>query len=174
MKGNVALVGGRSGIGDSLRRRLETEGWQITEASRHSVPELDVTSDDPAFPPCPETLDGLVYCPGTIRLRPFGSLTTKDFQEDLEINLLGAVKAVQFYLPALQKAESASVVLFSTVATRTGMAFHTSVAAAKGALEGFARALARRTRPESAGQRHCPVAHRHATSRSTPSHLEAA
>jgi NAD(P)-dependent dehydrogenase (short-subunit alcohol dehydrogenase family) len=52
------------------------------------------------------------------------------------------VKAVHGVLPNLKKADCPSLVFFSTVAVKVGMPFHTSVAAAKGAIEGFAKALA--------------------------------
>jgi NAD(P)-dependent dehydrogenase (short-subunit alcohol dehydrogenase family) len=80
-------------------------------------------------------------------LRPFDRLTSDDFRQDLEINFLGAVRVLQHYLQHLKQAEQSSVVLFSTVAAQTGMPFHTSIAAAKGALEGFARSLAAELSP---------------------------
>ena len=87
-------------------------------------------------------MDGLVYCPGSINLKPFKMLSEDAFQNDLDINFIGLVKTVHALLPRLKKSEQASLVFFSTVAVATGMPFHTSVAAAKGAIEGFAKALA--------------------------------
>ena len=109
---------------------------------------LDVTVEQPNFLSFNQPLDGLVYCPGTINLKPFSSLKLSDFQNDLEVNFLGLVKTLQMYYPLLQKSENASVVLFSTVAVQTGMAFHSSVAAAKGAIEGMSRALAAEWAPK--------------------------
>jgi NAD(P)-dependent dehydrogenase (short-subunit alcohol dehydrogenase family) len=90
----------------------------------------------------PETLNGLVYCPGTINLKPFNRLTESDFMNDFQVNVLGAVKIIQSALPNLKKGNPASVVLFSTVASKVGMNFHASVAASKSAIEGLARSLA--------------------------------
>ena len=42
----------------------------------------------------------------------------------------------------MKRADGASVVLFSTVAVQTGMGFHSSIAASKGAIEGLTRSLA--------------------------------
>ena len=61
---------------------------------------------------------------------------------------MGAVKIIQQLLPALKKAEAPSVVFFSTVAVQTGMPFHASIAAAKGAVEGLARSLAAELAPK--------------------------
>jgi NAD(P)-dependent dehydrogenase (short-subunit alcohol dehydrogenase family) len=90
----------------------------------------------------PDQLHGLVYCPGTITLRPFQSLRLSDFEKDMEVNFYGAIKVLQAVIPRLKKSEEGSVVLFSTVATRTGMNFHASIAAAKAAVEGLAISLA--------------------------------
>jgi NAD(P)-dependent dehydrogenase (short-subunit alcohol dehydrogenase family) len=64
------------------------------------------------------------------------------FLNDFRINVLGAVHLIQAALPALKKPGHASVLLFSTVAVQTGMSFHASIAAAKGAVEGLTRSLA--------------------------------
>jgi NAD(P)-dependent dehydrogenase (short-subunit alcohol dehydrogenase family) len=74
-------------------------------------------------------------------------LTAEDFLNDLRINCLGAVTAIQAALPALKKSGNASIVLFSTVAVAQGMPFHASIAAAKGALEGLAKSLAAELAP---------------------------
>ena len=104
---------------------------------------LDVTAETLDLETLPETLQGLVYCPGTIVLKPFQRLTIDDFKEDFNINLLGAVKVIQGCLKQLKKSPTgASIVLFSTVAVNTGMPFHASVASAKAAVEGLTRSLA--------------------------------
>lgn len=156
MTGNYLVVGGSSGIGAAVSAGLAAEGAGVIVLSRHpervqggALVRSHHWDAAEAFPAqvLPEVLDGLVYCPGTIRLKPFPRLTEADFREDLEINLLGAVRAVQGCLPALQRAPAAAVVLFSTVAVRTGMPYHASVASAKGAIEGLVRALAAELAP---------------------------
>jgi NAD(P)-dependent dehydrogenase (short-subunit alcohol dehydrogenase family) len=54
---------------------------------------------------------------------------------------MGAVKVIQHYLPALKKGEKPSIVLFSTVAAKLGMPFHSSIAASKAAVEGLVKSL---------------------------------
>ena len=58
------------------------------------------------------------------------------------------VKVLQTVLPQLSASTQSSVVLFSTVAVKMGMPFHTSVSASKGAIEGFAKALAAEYAPK--------------------------
>ncbi|MEO8762598.1 MAG: SDR family oxidoreductase [Bacteroidia bacterium] len=92
-------------------------------------------------------IDGLVYFPGTINLKPFNRLTAKDFVTDYEINALGAVAFTQFYLNQLKQSSSASIVFISSVAAQSGMPFHASVAMAKAALEGLTKSLAAELAP---------------------------
>ncbi|MEJ5359263.1 MAG: SDR family oxidoreductase [Desulfobacterales bacterium] len=150
----VLVVGASSGIGREIAIRLQRAGTRVLAAGRRPGPEgsehiaLDVTRED--LPPehLPEALAGLVYCPGTIRLKPFARLTREEFLEDLEVNYLGAVRVLGAALPRLKASGAgAAVVLFSTVAVGTGMPFHASIAGAKGAVEGLTRALAAELAP---------------------------
>jgi NAD(P)-dependent dehydrogenase (short-subunit alcohol dehydrogenase family) len=147
------VVGGSSGIGLELVKILNGHNWEIYVGSRtnsalaampntHHI-AFDVKVGSPDLEALPEILHGLVYCPGTIVLKPFQRLTVEHFLEDFNINFLGAVKVIQACLDRLKKAsDGASIVLFSTVAVKAGMAFHASVASAKGAVEGLTRSLA--------------------------------
>jgi 3-oxoacyl-[acyl-carrier protein] reductase len=148
---NILIIGGSSGIGLELAKILTQAGAQVITASRTQSPELGHTPhltfdvEQPigdALSNLPASLHGLVYCPGTINLRPFNRLTEQDFLKDFRVNVLGAVQTIQTCLPRLKQAQGASIVLFSTVAVKAGMNFHTSVATAKGALEGLALSLA--------------------------------
>jgi len=102
----------------------------------------DVTKSVDELPQINDPIDGIVYCPGTINLKPLKSLKLEDFQNDFEVNLIGAFKIINKYFSNLKSAEKASIVLFSTVAVQTGMPYHASVAASKGAVEGLTRSLA--------------------------------
>ncbi|MFD2788005.1 SDR family NAD(P)-dependent oxidoreductase [Hymenobacter rubripertinctus] len=150
---NILLVGASSGIGLATAQLLSKLGAHLYTASRHESAELaelnttflplDVTQPlGTALDALPEVLHGVVYCPGSIKLRPFERIPVADFQADFQLNVLGAVQVLQACMKRLKKAEGASVVLFSTVAADTGMAFHASIATAKAAVEGLTRALA--------------------------------
>ena len=153
------IIGGNSGIGASLTQQLLTEGHKITALSRNPIPETqhhpqlnwqksDVLDTAIPLPEISDTIDGIAYCPGSINLKPFRSLKPEDFQNDFNINLMGAVRIIQQYLPSLLKSEIASLLLFSSVAAQAGMSFHASIAAAKGAVEGFGKALAAELAPK--------------------------
>lgn len=140
---NIVIIGGNSGIGKSIVSKLQSEGANVFSFSRSEEgdQQLDVTKEVDLSGKLPDTIDGLVYCPGTISLKPFHRFSIEDFQHDLEVNFLGAVKVLQAAMKGLKKAESASVVLFSTVAVGVGLGFHSSIASAKGAVEGLTRSL---------------------------------
>ncbi len=153
---NILIIGGSSGIGLALAELLAPHN-NIIVASRtaKSIAGLDVkhisydaTQDDLDASLLPEVLHGFVYCPGSINLRPFKGLKLDAFQSDFEINLLGAVRSLKSVLNQLSASGNASVVFFSTVAVQTGMPFHSSVAASKGAIEGLARSLAAEFAPK--------------------------
>lgn len=138
------IIGASSGIGAATASRLQSEEINLLTPTRA---EFDVT-DSSATLSLPDQLDGVVYCPGTINLKPYTRLTEEDFLNDLQINLLGANRVLQQALPALKKSPSASIVLFSTIAVQMGMPYHASIAAAKGAVEGLTRSLAAELAPK--------------------------
>lgn len=144
----VLIAGASSGIGHSIAEKLLAAGHEVISVSRNS-PNLNVTEHlsydmrtADKLPAVQGALDGLIYCPGSITLKPFKSLKVQDFLADFEINLLGAVKLIQAYLPNLQLSGTASIILFSSVAAGTGMNYHSSIAASKGAVEGLVKSLA--------------------------------
>ena len=151
---NILIIGGSSGIGHALAIQLNDGINQLYLASRTEseisganvhYQKIDVLEDFQLE--LPEQLDALVYCPGSINLKPFHRLKEEDFLADFKVNHIGAVKVIQQALKALKKSENASIVLFSTVAVQTGLSFHASVASAKGAIEGLGKALAAELAP---------------------------
>lgn len=153
---NILLIGGSYGIGLEIAKLLEKHNTVfIASRTSENIDDLninhitfDAANNALDVSKLPEVIDGLVYCPGSINLRPFKGLKIETFEEDLHINFISLVKVIQAVLPKLVASEQSSIVLFSTVAVSMGMPFHTSVAAAKGAVEGFAKALAAEYAPK--------------------------
>ena len=148
---NIVIIGCGSGIGLSTAKELH-KTHQVLGISRTKTSEIDnlniqfyeknILSDSLENITFPEKIDGLVYAPGSINLKPFNRLTEEDFRNDFEINVLGAVKIIQKLLSNLKKSDNASIVLFSSVAAKTGMPFHASIATSKAAIEGLTKSLA--------------------------------
>lgn len=153
---NYLIIGASSGIGKSITQQLAKEHtvfgtYKNTEAERTpniNFHYLDVLEDDLDFNFLPEVLDGLVYCPGSINLKPFKRFSAKDFEDDFKLQVSGAVKCIQACLPQLKKSKQGSIVLFSSVAVQNGFNFHSQVSASKGAIEGMGKALAAEFAPK--------------------------
>lgn len=149
---NCLLVGASSGIGQELAKQIAESGNQVIATFHKHEPELttsniqfhhlNVLEDNISLDFLPDQLDGFVYCPGSINLRPFERIKPSDFESDFKLQVIGAIKLLQLVLPRLKKSTNASIVLFSTIAVQTGLAFHTQVSTSKGAIEGLTRALA--------------------------------
>ena len=132
----VVLIGSSSAIAKSLQENSNREFVCFTRSNG-----FDITGDLSELDSL-EDINGLVYFPGTINLKPFTMLKEQDYQSDLDINFLGAVKVVKKLIGKLKEADGASVVFISTVAASIGLPFHASISPAKAALEAYARSMA--------------------------------
>lgn len=150
----IVIMGANGGTGEALARLLDAEGHDIFLTARDpskldmDAPSasVDVTQEYQieaaiAQADSGEGIAGLAYCIGTIDLKPFKSTGDDDFQRALEINLLGAIRALRAAEKSLKSA-SGSVVLFSTIAATRGFNNHAAISAGKGAVEGLAKTLA--------------------------------
>lgn len=142
----IVIIGGSRGIGNAIANVLVDKN-EIVIISRNQPEQshpnsthyaCDILTDEL---PIIDSIDSLIYCPGSINLKPISRLKLEEFREDFEINVIGAVKTIQHFLPSLKKGTSPSILLFSTVAAKLGMPFHASVAAAKSAVEGLTKSL---------------------------------
>jgi NAD(P)-dependent dehydrogenase (short-subunit alcohol dehydrogenase family) len=155
---NYLIIGASSGIGRKLAEQLSGEGHRVTGTycKTHITSEspnleyfpLDVLDEQLSLDFLPEVIDGLVYCPGAISLKPFGRIKEADFVNDYRLQVLGAIKVIQAVLPRMKASENPSIILFSTVAVQLGLPFHTQVASSKGAIEGLTRSLAAELAPK--------------------------
>lgn len=153
---NYLIVGGSYGIGLEIVKNLAVQNANVYVLARtnENLPsyaniffqEYDVLGDEKID--LPDELHGVVYCPGSINLKPFRSLKPDAFRSDFELNVIGAVKVLQKVQRLLQKTKNSSVVLLSTVAVAQGMPYHASVAASKGAIEGLTKTLAAEWAPK--------------------------
>lgn len=149
------IIGSTTGIGLSITKKL-VQNNRVFGVSRREFSEFnhtnythfsfDVLQGSWENIPFPEQIDGLVYCPGSIQLKPLKMLTDKVIREDMEINFFGAINCIKAVSDRLQ--QNSSMLLFSTVAVQQGMPFHASIASAKGAIEGLTRSLAAEFAPK--------------------------
>ena len=131
------LIGANSTIAQALQENSDREFICLARSEGNlnldgDLSELDDVTD----------INGLVYFPGTINLKPFTMLKEDDFLNDFKVNVLGAAKVVKKVINQLKESQGASVVFISSVAANIGLPFHASIGASKSALEGMARSLA--------------------------------
>ena len=133
----VVLIGSNSSIAQSL---LKNSSKEFITFSRE-LGNFDLSGDLSELDSL-DDINGLIYFPGSINLKPFTMLKDQDFQNDLDINFLGAVKVVRKLVGKLKEANGSSVVFISSVAANLGLSFHASISPAKSALEAFSRSMA--------------------------------
>jgi len=154
----ILVIGGSSGIGYELSNKLAGQGYDVmatynqNEVSSEKINltyhQLNVLNKEIDLHFLPQQLDGLVYCPGSVNLKPFYRIKPEEFTSDYELQVVGAVKIIQAVLPLMRQSDHPAIVLFSTVAVQSGFNFHTQVASSKGAIEGLMRALAAEFAPK--------------------------
>lgn len=148
--GNYLVIGASGGIGSAVANELLEDGnevWGTYNEGSIDNPliksfHLNVKDDELDFTELPDILDGVVYCPGAINLKPFHRFKLSDFRDDYELQVMGAVKCLQGIMTHLKNGHNPSVVLYSSVAVQSGFPFHATVASSKGAIEGLAMSLA--------------------------------
>jgi 3-oxoacyl-[acyl-carrier protein] reductase len=147
------LAGASSAIAIATANLLKEKGHRVIGISTkdqntvydefHQIEKYDFE----LFPEIQEPINGLVYFPGTINLKPFARVSQTEFLNDLQINTLGAAAFVQAYLNNVKKSQNGSIVFLSSVAASIGLPFHASISMAKGAIEGLTKALAAELAP---------------------------
>ena len=150
---NIVIIGGTKGIGKAIvsevvdRNKVVCLSRNQTDFSHdnYTFHKFDALVDD--YPDL-DSADCLIYCPGSINLKPISTLSLDDFRNDFELNVIGAVRAIKKYLNLLKKSESASILLFSTVATKLGMPYHASVSVAKSGIDGLVKTLGSELAPK--------------------------
>ena len=157
MKKHV-IIGGSSGIGAALVEILAMQGHQVIATFNKTenftaIPgvvyhQLDVMEEELNLDFVPETIDGIVYCPGSINLKPFKRIKPAAFISDFQLQVVGAIKVIQALSDRMKSSEDPSIVFFSTVAVSMGYNFHTQVATSKGAIEGLSKSLAAEFAPK--------------------------
>ena len=150
---NIVIIGGTKGIGKAIVSEV-VDNNNVVCLSRNQTDyshdnytfhNFDALVDDyPNF----ESVDCLIYCPGSINLKPISTLSLDDFRNDFELNVIGAIRAIKKYLNLLKKSGSASILLFSTVATKLGMPYHASVSVAKSGIDGLVKTLGSELAPK--------------------------
>jgi NAD(P)-dependent dehydrogenase (short-subunit alcohol dehydrogenase family) len=160
----VALVTGATGaIGSATARRLVAAGWRVAVVGRNGervsemaaalgpstlglVADATVSAEvDAAVVSAAERLgppEALVHAVGSTLLKPAHALSDGEIDDVLGVNLRSALYALRAFVRVVPRGRPASIVLFSSAATRIGLLNHEAIAAAKGGIDGLVAAAA--------------------------------
>lgn len=160
----VAIVTGATGaIGSATARRLHAAGWQVGLAGRdperlaslaatlgpRAVPIVAdatvSTAVDAAFAEVAERLgppQALVHAVGSTLLKPIHAISDAELDQVLGTNLVSAFYAVRAFVRTARRGQPASILLFSSAATKVGLLNHEAIAAAKGGIDGLVTSAA--------------------------------
>jgi len=149
----IVITGASKGIGRAAADLLSAQGWSVIGVARHApahFPGVFIESDlsDPsATQDLAHSLSarggilGIVNNVGLAKHEIVGSVDPTDFAMLMDINLRPALQLTQALLPGMRAARFGRVVNITSLVTR-GVAYRTSYAAAKSALESVTRSLA--------------------------------
>jgi len=166
----VVVTGASPGIGAACARELARAGYTVF-AGRRDVPAagaatptgpgavvplaLDVT-DDESVALALETVErrlapggrlvGLVNNAGTVVIGPAELLSMQDLREQYEVNVVGAVRASQAFLPALRRS-GGRVVNMGSLTGRVSFPFAGPYSSSKAALAAMTHAMRRELAP---------------------------
>lgn len=160
----TAIVsGGAGGIGSAICRRFQKEGYHVIigyHKSREKAEalamelggtalELDVTSADSVenFARKVERADVLIHNAGIAGQKLFTEITEQEWDEMFSVHAKGAFLLCRAFLPGMIRKKSGSIVTVASMWGQVGASCEVHYSAAKAALIGMTRALAKEVGP---------------------------
>ena len=140
---NLAIQMHESGKEIHLVGRDENQTKSLSEKLNSAYSIADVLEDGfvDKIKANIEDVKGIVYCVGSIDLKPLKMASESDFNKCMKLNLYSAIDLIKGYQDSLKK-NNGSIVLFSTVAAQRGFTNHSIIASTKAAVEGLTVSLA--------------------------------
>lgn len=158
----IVIIGGSGSIGSSIAKEVLKNGFDphligrnffsLTKLSKEikcSFDMADVTKTDElknVLEKCGNNISGLIYCAGSINLKPLSEAHENDYIDSFKVNTLGAIISSQILMKALIK-NNGSILFFSTIAVKQGFTNHSIVSTAKGGIEALTLSLAAELSP---------------------------
>ena len=161
----VALVtGGARGIGESISRALASDGWKViihcgksVEEAKELCDELedaeyisadlsDINSVAVITEKYPH-VDLLVNNAGVALVDLFDKVSDERMRKMFEINLFAPIRLARAYVPYMISKKGGSIINISSVFGEVGGSCEVDYSAAKSALIGFTKALAKEVGP---------------------------
>ncbi|MGD8325793.1 MAG: SDR family oxidoreductase [Sphingomonadales bacterium] len=155
---HAVITGGGSGIGLAIAESLYEKGYELSligrdmeklVAARKQMPKVriaqcDITDDmqvSQAFNALPP-VSILINNAGAVETAAFQKFSKEQWQDALDVNLLGAVSCINACLDQIKTDASGRIINIASTASLKGYAYVAPYVAAKHALLGMTRALA--------------------------------
>lgn len=143
MKNKTALVTGASrGIGAQIATRFRHEGAMVLTPSRE---ELDLSSNqsiDKYLSELDESVDIIVNNAGIQKIGSIESLSSQDFHEILQVNLVAPFKLISFLSQKMKNKKYGRIVNISSIWGTVAKEGRVIYSASKAGLDGLTRSLA--------------------------------
>jgi 3-oxoacyl-[acyl-carrier protein] reductase len=153
MKKYMVITGASKGIGRAAADALIERGWSVIGIARTKPPdfpgeflEVDLTDQSKTEMLGHELAAhgrvlGILNNVGIAKHETFGTVDLSGFATTMDLNVRPALQLTQALLPGMQSAQFGRIINITSLVTR-GLAFRSSYAAAKAALESLTRTIA--------------------------------
>ncbi len=136
------VTGAARGLGAAIARRLAADGLEVVTAdvSPGCDLRLDVARDP--FPDLGEVGVCVANAAITTTIAPAHRMRPEQWQRDVDVNLTGAFRTVQAYLPGMRERRFGRIVVISSAAARSGLPGQVAYSATKAGVIGMIFTLA--------------------------------
>jgi NAD(P)-dependent dehydrogenase (short-subunit alcohol dehydrogenase family) len=139
----TALITGASrGIGAAIAAQLQDKGLRILSPSSKALDLSSTVSIDTYLSQLTDPVDILVNNAGINRLGSIDEISGKDFEEVIQINLLGHFRLTQGLVKGMKARRYGRIVNISSIWSLVSRERRVTYSAAKAGLNGLTRALA--------------------------------
>ncbi|MDC0063898.1 SDR family oxidoreductase [Candidatus Nitrosopelagicus sp.] len=143
MQTKTALITGASrGIGNSIKENLENEGIRIISPSRNELDLSHSESIDKFLSQISSDIDIIVNNAGMLKVGKSTELSTKDFQEILQVNVIAPFQIISGIVEKMKQRKYGRIVNISSIWGQKSKNGRSLYSTSKSALDALTRSLA--------------------------------